>query len=98
MVVNTIACTATSCLQTHLVTIASGAQFAKGGHVTNVFSVLVKHRELLGTNASWLYLESGHGKELCDGGLSFRQMTDDCVRRSNSILTAAQYEVYGMSM
>ena len=36
MVVKTVASTATSCLQTHLGTTASGVRSARGGHMTNV--------------------------------------------------------------
>ena len=78
----------------HYVTDSPSSQYRN----ISIFAVLTKHQELLGTNASWLYFEAGHGKGPCDGvGGSSKRMADDYVRRGNSILTAAQYAAYGNS-
>ena len=78
----------------HYVTDSPSSQYRN----LNMFSVLPKHQELLGTEASWLYIEAGHGKGPYDGvGGCSKWMADDYVRRSNSILTATQYAAYSNS-
>ena len=71
----------------HYVTDSPSSQYRN----LNMFSVL-------GTEASWLYIEAGHGKGPYDGvGGCSKRMADDYVRRSNSILTATQYAAYSNS-
>ena len=70
----------------HYITDSPSSQYR---HI-HIFLVLAKHQQLLGTDASWLYFEAGHGKGPCDGiSGSSRRMADDYVRPGHSILTAA---------
>ena len=48
---------------------------------SSIFSIVAKHENLLGVQASWLYFEAGHGKGACDGiGAAAKRMADFFVK------------------
>ena len=62
----------------------------------SIFSILCKHQQLLGFNATWTYFEAGHGKGPCDGiGAAAKRNADAAVKRKVLIRDAAEFAVEG---
>ena len=79
----------------HYVSDSPSSQYRNRG----IFSLLAKHRDLFGVDATWTYFEAGHGKGPCDGvGAAAKRNADLLVKRNHLIENAADFAREGNAL
>lgn len=62
----------------------------------SIFSLISRHSHIFKVGASWIYMESGHGKGPCDGvGAVVKRVADDAFKAGHAIQTAEDFVKWG---